>query len=432
MASTWEDLLQLELQATGENSTTWGTRTNDNFERLADAIAGHESIDVAGSGDYTINQSTAVGATFRKAFLTLTGLLTGARVIVIPASAKTYYIRNATTGGFGITVKTAAGVAATLSETGVTIVVCDGTDCYAGVNAVARSGDSMTGKLTITSGGLAVDNKVCVSGTAYFGSTVSVSADLIIGATLSVIGAASFGSTVSVSGIATFKSAISVSGIATFGRTVSVSGAATFGSTVSVGGALVVTGAGTFGSTVSVSGAMVVTGAADFKSNVSVSANLVVGGLATFGSTVSVSSGLVVKGAVSVGGAAIFGASVDFKSNVSISAGIVVGGNVQVVGTVSATGTINAAGGLLNNGAGVPPIPKSGSGNGQFVRLNSGTGSALALPADGTWIYAINSFTAVSGAWAADAAGGPTAGGTTIANATSGVVHVGWAWRVTA
>lgn len=432
MASTWEDLLQLELQTTGENSTTWGTRTNDNFERIADAIAGHESVDVAGTGDYTINQSTAVGATFRKQFLTLTGLLTGARVIVIPASAKTYFIRNNTTGGFGITIKTAAGVAATIADTGITIVACDGTDCYAGVNAVARGGDSMTGKLTITSGGLAVDHKVCVSGTAYFGSTVSVSADLVIGATLSAIGAASFGSTISVSGIATFKSGISVSGVAAFGRTVSVSGAATFKAGVSMASTLVVTGAATFESTVSVSGALVVTGAADFKSNVSVSAALIVGGAATFGSIVSVSAGLIVKGAVSVGGAAIFGSAVDFKSNVSVSAGAVIGGNLQVLGAVSAVGTINAGGGLLNNGVGVPPIPQSGAGNGQFARLNSGTGNSLSLPADGTWIWSINSYTAASGTWVADNAGGPSAGGSLIASATGGVVHVGWAWRVTA
>ena len=38
MASTYSSTLNLELQATGENSGTWGTITNNNIQKLESAI----------------------------------------------------------------------------------------------------------------------------------------------------------------------------------------------------------------------------------------------------------------------------------------------------------------------------------------------------------------------------------------------------------
>jgi len=363
MASTFEDLLQLELQVTGENSTTWGSRTNDNFERLADAIAGHESFSIAGSGDHTISQGTAVALTFRRAFWTVTGTLTGTRVLVVPASAKTYYIRNATTGSYGLTIKTAGGVAATVTAGGVTIIVCDGTDCYAAVDAVSRLGDTMSGKLTITSGGLAVDHNVSVSGTLYIGSTVSVSGAAAFGSTVSVSGAATFKDTVSVSGaavfggLATFNSTVSVSGAATFKDTVSVSGSFTVGGIATFNSNVSVSGTAAFGSTVSVSGTMVVLGSTDFKANVSVSAGLIVGGAATFGSTVSVSAGLFVRGAarfdstVSVSAGAYFGADVTVVGGAHFQASASIGGTLTISGVVSTAASYSGSNAIFAAGS---------------------------------------------------------------------------------
>ena len=38
MASTYSSTLNLEIQATGENSGTWGTITNNNLQKLESAI----------------------------------------------------------------------------------------------------------------------------------------------------------------------------------------------------------------------------------------------------------------------------------------------------------------------------------------------------------------------------------------------------------
>ena len=38
MPSTYDPLLRLELQATGENATTWGTKTNNNLHLFAKQV----------------------------------------------------------------------------------------------------------------------------------------------------------------------------------------------------------------------------------------------------------------------------------------------------------------------------------------------------------------------------------------------------------
>ena len=60
MASTFSSSLNLELQATGENSGSWGTKTNNNLEKLESAIKGYVSIAVASTSDALV---TANGST---------------------------------------------------------------------------------------------------------------------------------------------------------------------------------------------------------------------------------------------------------------------------------------------------------------------------------------------------------------------------------
>lgn len=154
MASTFDTLLRLELQATGENINTWGEKTNNNIELLTDAIAGATSINLAGSGDYTLTTANAATDQARKSFITLTGTLTGNRNVIVPSSSKIYFIRNNTSGAFSVTFKTAAGSGAVIPQGYVLAVACDGTDCFdaSEVARVAKAGDTMTGALLLPSG----------------------------------------------------------------------------------------------------------------------------------------------------------------------------------------------------------------------------------------------------------------------------------------
>ena len=52
MASTWSNL-GLRLMATGENDGTWGAQTNDNLNRIEDAISGFATVAVSGNTSLT-------------------------------------------------------------------------------------------------------------------------------------------------------------------------------------------------------------------------------------------------------------------------------------------------------------------------------------------------------------------------------------------
>ena len=51
MASTFSSALNLELQASGENSGTWGVITNNNLQKVESAIKGYVSIAIASTSD---------------------------------------------------------------------------------------------------------------------------------------------------------------------------------------------------------------------------------------------------------------------------------------------------------------------------------------------------------------------------------------------
>ena len=84
MASTYNNL-GIELQATGENAGTWGTKTNTNLDLIAETW-GYISIDMAGA-DVPLAMSSGSSSNGRNYILELTGTLAGTRVLDIPAQA---------------------------------------------------------------------------------------------------------------------------------------------------------------------------------------------------------------------------------------------------------------------------------------------------------------------------------------------------------
>jgi hypothetical protein len=84
MASSYNNL-GIELQATGENAGTWGTKTNTNLDLIAETW-GYISIDVA-AADVTLAMTSGASSNGRNYILELTGTLAGNRVVDIPAQA---------------------------------------------------------------------------------------------------------------------------------------------------------------------------------------------------------------------------------------------------------------------------------------------------------------------------------------------------------
>jgi hypothetical protein len=133
MASTYSDLLRLELQADGENDTTWGQKANTVFEMIEDAISGRASITHDNTASYTLTTQNSAEDEARKMAIVIGGALTAARNTVVPTSAKLYFAKNATTGGFATTVKTSAGTGISIPNGKSTVLLCDGTNV---VNAI--------------------------------------------------------------------------------------------------------------------------------------------------------------------------------------------------------------------------------------------------------------------------------------------------------
>lgn len=78
---------------------------------------------------------------------------------------------------------------------------------------------------------------------------------------------------------------------------------------------------------------------------------------------------------------------------------------------------------------GAQPAAQSGAGIGQLVALGIATGTALTLPAGGTWAWWYKSENTTSGVSTAVATG-VSAGGTTIVTGSAGIAHLGFAWRI--
>jgi hypothetical protein len=141
MANTTSTTLKLTVQATGENSGTWGQFTNTNLLILEQAIGGYDAVGVTSGA--TLTFSNGVLSNGKNQVLKLVGTITGNVNVTIPDGIeKTYIVNNATTGAHTVTFKTSSGSGVTWGATDKTtkIVYTDGTDVLEGVSATSPGG----------------------------------------------------------------------------------------------------------------------------------------------------------------------------------------------------------------------------------------------------------------------------------------------------
>ena len=117
MASTYTPL-GVELQATGENAGTWGTKTNTNLQLVEQILGGFTQQDIAG-GAQTIALSVsdgATGAVLAHRMIEFTGTISGNQIVTIPNDVQTFYIlRNSTSGSHTVQFKYATGSGSTFT-----------------------------------------------------------------------------------------------------------------------------------------------------------------------------------------------------------------------------------------------------------------------------------------------------------------------------
>jgi len=135
MANSTSANLKLTVQATGENSGTWGQFTNTNLLILEQAIGGYDSIGITAAA--TLTFSNGVLSNGKNQVIKLTGTISGNKNVVIPDGIeKTYIIQNATTGAHTVTFKTTSGTGFTFGATEKTtaILYSDGTNVVEVIN----------------------------------------------------------------------------------------------------------------------------------------------------------------------------------------------------------------------------------------------------------------------------------------------------------
>ena len=131
MTSSYSTDLKLELMVTGENAGTWGDITNTNLNLLQQAVAGYESVSIAGGAQTTaLAMTNATISNARNMVIEFTGTITGNQIVTIPNGIEKYYVlKNSTSGAFTVTFKYAStGTGITLTQNYLTICYADGTD----------------------------------------------------------------------------------------------------------------------------------------------------------------------------------------------------------------------------------------------------------------------------------------------------------------
>jgi len=184
MASSYSTNLGIELIATGEQSGTWGATTNTNLGSLIEqGIVGYGTQAVTDSGTATV-LTIANGAlsTGRNYVIELTGALTAARTVTVPAVNKPYIFFNNTTGGFAVTVKVSGQTGVIIANGKKAIVYTNTTDVIEVANApVTEAGTQTLTNKTLTSpligtviGGTTASSSLTLQSTSGVGTTDSI------------------------------------------------------------------------------------------------------------------------------------------------------------------------------------------------------------------------------------------------------------------
>ena len=135
MPSTYTSNNKIQKIATGEQSGTWGSTTNTNFDLFDTAIDGFVAVAVTGTTT-TLNIPDGSAADGRNKVLSFTGALTAANTVSVTPNTvkKHYFVQNNTTGSQNIIIYQGSGSTVTVKPGYSSVVYLDG----AGGSAAAK------------------------------------------------------------------------------------------------------------------------------------------------------------------------------------------------------------------------------------------------------------------------------------------------------
>ena len=93
------------------------------FGQSAIFVFDYTVISIAGTGNYTLS-----GSELNRIAYKFTGVLTGNRTVIVPDTVQQYWVDNATTGSYTLTVRSTTGTGPTIGQNQRAIFYCNGAD----------------------------------------------------------------------------------------------------------------------------------------------------------------------------------------------------------------------------------------------------------------------------------------------------------------
>jgi hypothetical protein len=184
MPSQYTPSLEIQLMGIGEDSNTWGTITNANWQYMEYAVAGIINI-VMSNANRTLNTSNGSSNESRYMVLNVTGSNSAIYQVIAPLQSKFYIISNNTSGGYAIQIAAAGGSTVVTIPNGVTAqVYCDGSTGFYSAQTGSAGNFTVNGTLTasgVTDTGALSAASVTVSGTLGVTGATSLTTGSISG-----------------------------------------------------------------------------------------------------------------------------------------------------------------------------------------------------------------------------------------------------------
>ena len=138
------------LQSTNNNGL-WISTTENNTTNPDTGGAGWTSLAFEGSQAITVTTADVTVTQLQSAYpvLIISGALTAARNLILPAIVGEWIIQNNTTGAFTLTAKTASGTGVTLTQSASTYIYGDGTNILFANSAQVSSFNGRVGTVTL-------------------------------------------------------------------------------------------------------------------------------------------------------------------------------------------------------------------------------------------------------------------------------------------
>jgi hypothetical protein len=158
-ADTYDPILGLILQGTGNNNNAWGVNLNNSMIKLAArATAGMATQAVTGGTlDLSGSPPPASARQDMDHIQWISGTLSSAQTIIVPNLSKTWIFINGTTGAFHLYVKTTSGTATQIPQGTWKMVACVGSNIVKRMDDEEIGSFRISGKAAVGAGELACD-----------------------------------------------------------------------------------------------------------------------------------------------------------------------------------------------------------------------------------------------------------------------------------